>query len=120
MLPDEHGDVHLPPPSTAPVIVRPKLPSQSRTIREAWRWRIGSVIVAAVPDILSVLFYLLTSDKDFYAFVSKWLPAPIRYAAMTAFITYTQRVIIQRKRTAVPIAGTEAAKEMMPAYNAKL
>jgi hypothetical protein len=101
----------------APVIVRPIQPHESRTLREAWLWQVWSVVVAAAPDVLSVLVYLLTTDERFYDAVSKWLPWPIRYAAMTAIITYARRQIQLRKATTAPIAGTDAAKEALPAIN---
>src|SRR5687768_15964396 len=62
MLPDEHGDEHLPPPRTDPVIVRPIQPEKSRTLRLAWKMTIWPAIVAVAPDILSVFVWLVTND----------------------------------------------------------
>lgn len=90
----------------APITVDPIPASKSRTIREARLWQIWTAILAAAPDILNVLVYLLTSDAKFYDAVSRWLPWPIRYAAMTAIITYAQRNITLRKGTVAPIIGT--------------
>lgn len=113
-MPDEHGDVHAPPPSTAPVIVEPIQPHQSRTIRLGWLTTMWTVVIGALPDLLEFFFYFVMNDKAFSDAIANWFPRTLRYPAMSFIVWYAQKSIRLRKVTVAPIAGTPAATYALP------
>lgn len=108
MLPDEHGDTHPPPPSVAPVVVRPIEPHQSRTLWTA-RWAtIGTVAAAILPTIVSVILDAIGNPVIANLIANK-VPAEYRVGIAIVFTIIIQRFGYLRKVTVGPIAGTPAA-----------
>jgi hypothetical protein len=99
----------MPSDTNAPVIVTPIPASQSRTIRRAKLMMVGTAIAAVLPDIVQFFLNLTLTDPAFASEISRWLPAPIRYVAMTAIMAYAKNQITLRKSTVAPIAGTPSA-----------
>lgn len=117
MLPDENGDVHAPPPSTAPVVVQPIQAHQSRTLRTAFWATIGAV-VAALPDVIATIASLM-SYPEIAEVVYRYVPVQARAVIGIVYIVLMQSFARLRKVTVAPIAGTESAREMLPLKDAQ-
>lgn len=99
-------------PTAAPVVVTPIAPEQSRTLRLTWLTTVWTTIIGFLPDLIELLFYLLTTDRQFAAAVESLFPRTIRYFAMSIIIGQAQRHRILRNQTVAPIIGTPAAESL--------
>lgn len=100
----------------APVVVEPIQPHQSRTLRTA-RWTtIGTIAAAILPTIVSVILDLIGNPVIANLIANK-VPVEYRVGIAIVFTIIIQRFGYLRKVTTAPIAGTEAAREALPAIN---